>query len=353
MTAQPAWLAQRERGSRTLIWLIVKVTLLLGRSVGRVLLYPICTYFLLFSGRARRASRDYLCRALARPPGWRDLFAHYHCFAQTILDRVVLLSGQYDQFDYDLDGIDVLRGALAQGRGCLLYGAHFGSFDVLRALGSAESPVAVKVLMHEDNAEKLNSVLAMLNRELPKQIIPLGRAETMFRVAEALSRNEIVGLLADRIVAGDKMLRCNFLDADAPFPEGPFILASVLKAPVVLFSAIYCGGRRYRISFEPFDDSQSAALSATATPCSRRSSATRTGSLAAASPLLTTGSISMIFGPMSSNPELTWSCRLSLVVALIAMTPAAGAFDMADLMALMGRVKRAALRSRRPNRSRR
>jgi predicted LPLAT superfamily acyltransferase len=260
VTAQPAWLAQRERGSRTLIWLIVKVTLLLGRSVGRVLLYPICTYFLLFSGRARRASRAYLRRALARPPGWRDLFAHYHCFAQTILDRVVLLSGQYDQFDYDLDGIEVLRGVLAQGRGCLLYGAHFGSFDVLRALGSAQSPVAVKVLMHEDNAEKLNSVLAMLNREMPKQIIPLGRAETMFRVAEALSRNEIVGLLADRIVAGDKMLRCSFIDADASFPEGPFILASVLKAPVVLFSAIYCGGRRYRISFEPFADSRSMAL---------------------------------------------------------------------------------------------
>jgi len=73
MTAQPAWLAQRERGSRPLIWLIVKVTLLLGRGVGRVLLYPICTYFLLFSGRARRASRDYLGRALAHPPGWRDL----------------------------------------------------------------------------------------------------------------------------------------------------------------------------------------------------------------------------------------------------------------------------------------
>ncbi len=199
--------------------------------------------------------------------------------------------------------------------------------------------MAVKVLMHEDNAEKLNSVLAMLNRELPKQIIPLGRAETMFRVAEALSRNEIVGLLADRVVAGDKMLRCNFLDADAPFPEGPFILASVLKAPVVLFSAIYCGGRRYRISFEPFVDSQSAALERTAIPCSRRFSATRTGSLAAASPLLTTGSISMIFGPMSNNAELTWSRRLSLVLALIAMTPAAGAFDMAELMTLMARVE--------------
>ena len=258
MTARPAWLAQRERGSRPLIWLIVKVTLMLGRGAGRALLYPICAYFLLFSGRARRASRDYLCRALARPPAWRNVFAHYQCFARTILDRVLLLSGQYDQVDCEVEGIDVLRGALAQGRGCLLYGAHFGSFDVLRVLGSAQSPVPVNVLMHEDNAEKLNSVLAMLNRELPQQIIPLGRAETMLRVAEALSRNEIVGLLADRVVAGDKMVRCNFLDADASFPEGPFILASVLKAPVVLFSAVYCDGRRYRICFEPFVDSQSA-----------------------------------------------------------------------------------------------
>jgi len=258
VTARPAWLAQQERGSRPLIWLIVKLTLALGRPVGRALLYPICVYFLLFSGRARRASRQYLRRALARPPGWRDLFAHYHCFARTILDRVFLLSGRHDQIECDVEGIDVLRGAMAKGHGCLLYGAHFGSFDVLRALGSAESPVAVNVLMHEGNAEKLNGVLAALNGEFPHQVIPLGRPETMLKVAEALARNEIVGLLADRVVAGDKLMRCRFLDAAASFPEGPFVLAAVLRAPVVLFSAVYCGGRRYRVRFEAFADSQTA-----------------------------------------------------------------------------------------------
>src|SRR4030095_17134787 len=106
--------------------------------------------------------------------------------------------------------------ARAQGRAFVLYGAHFGSFDVLRALGSAESPVAVNVLMHEANATKLNGVLAALNREFPHQIIPLGRPETMLKVAEALSRNEIVGLLADRVVAGDKMLRGRCLATARP-----------------------------------------------------------------------------------------------------------------------------------------
>ena len=108
--------------------------------------------------------------------------------------------------------------------------------------------------MHEANAEKLNGVLAALNLDMPPQIIPLGRPETMLKVAEALSRNEIVGLLADRVVAGDKMLRCDFLDGAASFPEGPFVLASVLNAPVVLFSAVYCGGRQYRVRFEHFAD---------------------------------------------------------------------------------------------------
>jgi predicted LPLAT superfamily acyltransferase len=254
MTARPAWLAQGERGSRPLIWLIVKIALVLGRPVGRAFLYPICAYFLLFSRRARRASREYLARALPRPPGWRDMFVHYHCFARTILDRVFLLSGRFDQIDLVVQGVATLRAVLAQGRGCLLFGAHFGSFDLLRALAFAECPVRVNVLMHEINAEKMNSVLAALNIDLPPLVIPLGRPETMLKVAEALGRNEIVGLLADRVVAGDKFMRCNFLGAKAPFPEGPFALASVLNAPVVLFSAVYVGGRRYRVRFEHFLD---------------------------------------------------------------------------------------------------
>ena len=50
---EAAWLTRRERGAATAIRLIVWIALHLGRSVTRLLLYPICLYFLAFSSASR------------------------------------------------------------------------------------------------------------------------------------------------------------------------------------------------------------------------------------------------------------------------------------------------------------
>ena len=73
---QPEWLRYRERGSVFGYRLIVRLALLLGRRVTRVLLYPICFYYLLFSRTTPRASRKYLAKALGRAPTWGEVFRH-------------------------------------------------------------------------------------------------------------------------------------------------------------------------------------------------------------------------------------------------------------------------------------
>lgn len=250
MTARPLWLAQHERGSRHLMRIIVAIALGIGRPAGRLLLYPISAYFVVFSGRARHASREYLRRVLGRTPGWREVFRHYHCFAATILDRVFLLSGRFRHFRYEVEGLDALPAAMACGRGCLLVGAHFGSFEVLRVLAKAEAPVRLRVLMHSQNAAKLNSVLGALNPAAVRDVITLGRPQTMLEVRDAVEAGEIVGMLADRVVAGDRLVACDFMGGAAYFPLGPFLLARLLKVPVIMFSAACRGDGCYRIRFD-------------------------------------------------------------------------------------------------------
>ena len=251
MIARPLWLAQHERGSRHLMRTIAAIALGIGRPAGRLLLYPICAYFVLFSRSARHASRQYLRRVLGRPPLWRDVFRHYHCFAATILDRVFLLSGRFQYFKYEIEGLDELLAGMASGRGCLLVGAHFGSFEVLRVMAQAEAPVRLRVLMHPQNAAKINSVLGALNPVVVRDMIILGRPQTMLEVRDAIDAGEIVGMLADRVVAGDRLVACDFLGGTAHFPVGPFLLGELLHAPVIMFSAACRGDGCYRIRFTP------------------------------------------------------------------------------------------------------
>jgi predicted LPLAT superfamily acyltransferase len=245
-----SWLTQPERGSTLLMQLLTWLTLRLGRPVGRLLLYPICLYFTVFSRRTRRASRRYLQRVLGRHAGWRDIFRHYHAFASTIHDRIYLLSGRHRYFEIRVQGDAVLEALVKQGRGCILLGSHLGSFEILRVYGTVDKKLPINVLMLEGTTAKLDSVLHALNPGMKPRIIPLGTPETMIRVKERLDQGELVGILGDRSLPTEKVVTCRFLGGEAWFPEGPLLLAAMLKAPVVLFFGLYRGNRRYDIHFE-------------------------------------------------------------------------------------------------------
>jgi predicted LPLAT superfamily acyltransferase len=246
----PEWTTRRERGTVTTLRLIVWVALRLGRSTARVLLYPVCAYFLLFSARPRRASRDYLGRVLGRKPGPADLFRHYYSFAACALDRVFLLNDQLDRFEIEVHGEDIVRDILRQGSGCILFGAHFGSFEVLRTMARQEPDLRVSFVMYEENARKIGAVLNAINPRLAMDVIALGKPDSMIEAEARLDDGHLVGILADRVLNTEEQRRRDFLGAPATFPLGPFRMAALLQRPVVLMFGVYRGGRRYDIFFE-------------------------------------------------------------------------------------------------------
>lgn len=248
------WATRPERGSVPLIKFGVWTALKLGRRIARIFLYPICFYFLLSSGHAARNSRKYLARVLGRSAGFGDVFRHYLTFGACVLDRVFLLNDQIEQFEIRIHGEEIVREIQEQGGGCMLFGAHLGSFEVARAVGRRERNVPVSLLMYEENARKIRAALAAINPALETEVIGLGRLDSLIAVADRLSRGHFIGVLADRNVDGKDLVRYDFLGATAAFPEGPFRVAMLLKRPVVLMIGVYRGGRRYEVFFERLVD---------------------------------------------------------------------------------------------------
>ena len=240
---------------RVMTW----ISLRLGRRAARGVLHLIAAYFLLFAPASRRASSDYLGRALGRPARWRDLYRHFFTFAATIHDRVYLVNRRFDLFDFEVHGEDTLHRLLAGGKGLFLMGAHLGSFEVIRAIGRKHQDLRVAMLMHEDNAQKINAMLAAINPEAVQDIIGLGHIDSMLRVRERLDAGGIVGMLADRTPGNDALYPVQILGADANLPIGPFRMAALLRRPVVFMTGLYLGGNRYAIHFEPLADFSAVA----------------------------------------------------------------------------------------------
>jgi len=248
------WKRRPEGGGRAAIRLIAGIARHGGRGVARLCLYPITAYFLLVRGAERRASRAYLGRALGRRAGLWDVARHIHTFAATILDRVFLLGGRMSLFDIRTEGTPELLAQLDEGRGVLLFGSHLGSFDALRALGRQRPDLKLRVLLDRAHNAAITDLLAELDPGLAAGIIDAGQGgpAVVLAIQQALEEGAMVALLVDRARPGETALHAPLLGAPAPFPTAPWLIASVLKAPVMLAFGLYRGGNRYDLLFEPF-----------------------------------------------------------------------------------------------------
>ena len=256
---QASWTRSPERSNMAMLRVMAWISLRLGRPAGRAILHGITAYFLCFAPAARHASRDYLARVLGREPTWGERYRHIFVFASTIHDRVYLLNGRFDLFDIDVEGEALIAAQVAGGKGALLFGAHLGSFEVIRALGRRQPGLRIALAMYEENARKVNAMLAAINPAVRPEVIALGKLDAMLRIRDALADDALVGVLADRSLGAEPCRQLPLLGAPAPLPVGPFRTAALLNARVIFMAGLYRGANRYTIRFLPIADFSSVA----------------------------------------------------------------------------------------------
>ncbi len=260
------WSRVPERSNMLALRAICWVAIRCGRPLTRLILHPVCLYFLLFSPGPRRQIKRYLFRAIGPAAGWGDGYRLLHAFGSTVLDRIYFLRGRMELFDVKVYGNVPVEAEAIAGRGAFLLGAHVGSFEAMGATKHQSCDpdrIRLAMLMYQDNAQRISAVLDAISKPgLRPDIIALGRPHSMLALRDWLDGGGLAGLLADRTLTGPedagqqrgKSIELPFLGHPAVFNDGPFRLAALLRRKVFFMAGLYAGGARYDVLFEPLAD---------------------------------------------------------------------------------------------------
>lgn len=248
------WVHRPERGNATLLAIGIFVVLHIGRPLSRLALHLVAAYFFVFAPSARRSSREYLRRALARAPTALDRYRQIYAFAITILDRLYLLKERYGLFAVSCEGEDLMLEALARGRGAFLLGSHLGSFALMSSVGRARPGLKVAMAMLGPEASRITALFSASQAAHAPEIISLGHLQAMLRIRDCLDEGKFVGMLADRSISDAPAQLVSFLGSPALFPSGPMRVAAALRRPVIFMTGLYRGGNRYHAVFRPLAD---------------------------------------------------------------------------------------------------
>jgi len=157
----------------------------------------------------------------------------------------------------EIDNPSLFARLRESGKGVLFIGSHLGNLEVLRALAQTDRGIAINALVSTRNSPKLNKLILSINPSAAERLVEIDTLgpDSIMRLQDRIHAGEHVAVAADRVSVRhrERSTHAPFLGAPAPFPEGPFILASLLACPVYLLFCLRIGGR-YRIFVEPFAD---------------------------------------------------------------------------------------------------
>jgi len=255
----PHWAQMGENTFVAGMWLMYQVHRFLGRWPFLLCLSPVVAYYWLASPVARRSSLQYLQRMQAAHglwsavPGWRQSQRHFRVFAQVILDKLLALTGRYRFDSVMFTGREPLDALLAQGRGAVVVTAHMGCIELCRAIAERCSGLRLNILVHTAHAQRFNRVLQRLVPDSGVRLLQVTEfnAATAMMLGECVARGELIAIAGDRVpVRESRVTHASFLGHEAPFPCGPYILASVLECPLYFMGCVH-EGAGYTVEFVP------------------------------------------------------------------------------------------------------
>ncbi|MEP7255728.1 MAG: lipid A biosynthesis acyltransferase [Ferruginibacter sp.] len=223
-------------GYRIFVWVLKNF----GVLPAYFLLRFVVLYYFFFSFKASRQIYNLYRHRLgySRLNSIGKLYKNYYLLGQSIIDKVVVMSGIKNKFSFDFDGEENLRKITGLQKGGILLSAHIGNWDVAGHLFK-RLETRINIVLYDGEHEQIKEYLESVTGKRNVNIIVIKNdLSHIYAISDAFTNNELVCMHADRFIEGNKTLSTGFLDETARFPMGPFLLASKFKVPVSFVFAV-------------------------------------------------------------------------------------------------------------------
>lgn len=253
------------------IWFLYGVYRLFGRLPFRLFLYPVVSYYWLTRPVARHSSMEYLRRlheskgVFNKTPGYWQGYKHFLQFGETLLDKLLAIGGNYPTKKVNLSEQKIIWNGLEKNHGCLIVTAHLGCLELMQSASTWERKFKINILVHTEHATRFNRILNRINPNAGVNFLQVTgfNAPAAMMLADRIAAGEIIAIAGDRVpTSGERMLSTPFLGKPAPFPAGPYLIASLLECPAYAMACIK-HGQGYLLKVEKLAD-------AVATPRNKR-----------------------------------------------------------------------------------
>lgn len=184
-------------------------------------------------------------------------------FARSITETMEQWGPRPKPLDIRVVGDEIFKAALAEDRGLVIVTGHFGSWAVAtRALSRFGRKVNM-VTAHELNASARRLVHEQRTRYGFNVIYSGGTAFSGVPIVQALRRGEVVGMQIEPWGPLQGSHTVDFCGRPTRFQLGPFTVARIARAPVLVVFGVRLGIRRHELRvmarFDPHTRAQSIA----------------------------------------------------------------------------------------------
>ena len=211
-------------------WLVCHMPYKLVMGAGWVLgqLY----YLLIKKQRERAVAQVMPALGLTEPEARRLIRASFVNLARNVLEILYMpkLNEQNFHKYIEIDHLERMTDALAEGNGVVVLTGHIGTWEWLSAAFTMNGLPVTAIAKNQPNMQYTNA-LNDLRKTINVEIFSRGTSE-LLAAAKALKKGKILGFLADQD-AGPKGAFLPFLGKMASTPMGPAVFACKFNAPVL------------------------------------------------------------------------------------------------------------------------